>query len=407
MRRIRGGRKAAIVFLAGTALVSTSLGLVGGIPAHAAGVNTATVVVGAIASEEGSTNTTQDVPNALSRWQTYVNSTGGIGGHHVKVIVMNDNNDPALSLTEAQTLVNQDHAVAILDQSSADQAFEKFVDSRNIPVISENESAGTFTYLSDKNYFADGTTVLAILWGTLQAARSQGAHNFGIVYCTDVSACAQAVPVLKGDAKALGMVVGYTAGASDSAPDYTAQCEAAQQAGVQALFPAGVGVTRMADDCARQGYHPIWIGSEGTINATAAADPNLNGAISDQQGFPWFINTTKATKLFHQVMGSYLAHAESPGALAADWTGAQMFGRALQLGVALTPRQPVTAHTIYDGLYAFHGETLGGITSPLTFSRTMPNQVNCWFLVGVHNKRYYAPRGLTPQCEPASASSSS
>ena len=402
MRGIRGGRKAAIAFLAGTALVGTSTGLIGALPASA---KPATVVVGAIATEEGGTNTTQDVPNVLNLWQNYINKTGGIGGHPVKVIVMNDNNDPARALADVETMVQQDHAVAILDNSSTNSSFEKYVDSHKIPVISLNQSASSFTYQSDPDYFPDGTTVLAILYGQLQAARSQGAHDFGVVYCTDIAACAEAVPIWKSDAKALGMELGYLEGASDEAPDYTAQCEGAQQNGVQALFPAGVTVTRIADDCARQGYHPIWIGSQGTINSAAAADPNLNGAISDEQGFPWFITTTKATKLFHQVVGAYLPKAESPGTVTATWTGAQMFGRALQLGAALTPRQPVTTKTILNGLYAFHGETLGGITSPLTFAPGKPASVNCWFLVGVRNKGYYAPRGMTPQCEPASASS--
>jgi branched-chain amino acid transport system substrate-binding protein len=385
---------------------ATCVGVVGSgaVAAHAASTES-TVVVGADITETGGDSTTHDAAKTLATWETYINASGGLDGHPVKVISADDRNDPATALSNVTGFIQNDHAVAILDQSSEDSAFASFAASAKVPVISLNESGGTFTYQTNPDFFADGATVEAILYGQEAAAKQQGATNFGIVYCTDVSACAQAVPLWKADASSVGIKLGYLAGASDSAPNYTAQCLAAKEAGVNAMFPAGIPSNSLADDCAQQNFHPIWIGSEGTINARSAADPNLNGAVSDQESFPWFLDDTPATKVFHKYMGSYIPKAESPAVVSASWTGGQMFAKAVELGLASDTKAKVTANTVLTGLYAFHDETLGGLAPPLTFTAGKPTAVNCWFLTKVHKGTYIAPLGMKPQCETKAASS--
>jgi branched-chain amino acid transport system substrate-binding protein len=384
---------------------ATFIGVIGtgAVAAHAA--TKSTIVVGADITETGGDSTTHDAAKTLATWETYINHTGGIDGHPVKVISADDRNDPATALANVTGFIQNDHAVAILDQSSEDSAFASFASSAKVPVISLNEAGGTFTYQTNPDFFPDGATVEAILYGQEAAAKQQGATNFGVIYCTDVSACAEAVPLWKADASGVGIKLGYLAGASDSAPNYTAQCLAAKQAGVNALFPAGIPANTLADDCAQQNYHPIWIGSEGTINARSAADPNLNGAISDQQSFPWFLSTTPATKLFHKYLNSYLPHAESPAVVSASWTGGQMFAKAVKLGLGSSGSSKVTSSTVLAGLYDFNNQTLGGLAPPLSFTAGKPSSVNCWFLIKVHKGAYTAPLGMKPQCETASSSS--
>jgi branched-chain amino acid transport system substrate-binding protein len=394
---VRGTRGLRVGLFGVVLAGAMSIGVLGAASTAQAASSKSTIVVGADVTESGGDSTTMDSPKTLAAWEKYINSTGGIDG---------DRNDPATALANVTGFIENDHAVAILDQSSEDSAFASYVVSAKVPVISLNEAGGTFTYLSNADFFADGATVLAILYGTEEAAKSQGATNFGVIYCTDVSACAQAIPVMKGDASSVGIKIGYVAGASNSAPNYTAQCLAAKQAGVNALFPAGVPTNTLADDCAQQGYHPIWIGSEGTINARSAADPNLNGAVSDQESFPWFLSTTPATKLFHKYLNSYLPHAESPAVVSADWTGAQMFAKAVELGLKSGAKK-VTSATVLAGLYAFHGQTLGGLAPPLTFTPGKPTAINCWFITKVKKGSYTAPLGMTPQCENPSSGSAS
>jgi branched-chain amino acid transport system substrate-binding protein len=404
--RLTGGTGVRLLGALGLLVAgSISIGVAG---TASASTSKSTIVVGADITETGGDSTTHDAATTLATWEKYINSTGGIDGHQVKVISADDRNDPATALANVQGFIQNDHAVAILDQSSEDSAFASYVGSAKIPVISLNEAGGTFTYQTNPDFFADGATVEAILYGQEAAAKSEGATNFGVVYCTDVSACAQAVPLWKADASSLGLKLGYLAGASDAAPNYTAQCLAAKQAGVNAMFAAGVPTNTLADDCAQQGYKPLWVGSEGTINARSAKDPNLEGAVSDQQSFPWFLDSTPATKEFHKYMGSYLGKAESPAVVSASWTGAQMFAEAVKEGLAAGGSSTaVTSSTVLSGLYAFHNQTMGGLAPPLTFTQGQPTAVNCWFLTKVKHGTYTAPLGMKPQCEKVSSSSSS
>jgi branched-chain amino acid transport system substrate-binding protein len=127
-------------------------------------------------------------------------------------------------------------------------------------------------------------------------------------------------------------------------------------------------------------------------------DPNLNGAVQNQQGFPWMLNSTPALKLFHQVEGKALAEAESPAAVSAGWTGLQLLTAALNHGVSATP----TAQDVLSGLYALHGATLGGLSaSPLTFTPGSPTTEHCYFVVAIKNKKWTAPFGMKTQCSPA------
>jgi len=70
-----------------------------------------------------------------------VNDHGGINGHPVQVIVENDQYNASLALQAAKDLIQNKHAIAILDNSFVDQAFESYVDAQKVPVIPTTQSA--------------------------------------------------------------------------------------------------------------------------------------------------------------------------------------------------------------------------------------------------------------------------
>jgi branched-chain amino acid transport system substrate-binding protein len=227
-------------------------------------------------------------------------------------------------------------------------------------------------------------------------AAKAGGKVFGGVYCTEVPQCKTAVAIWKADAPKVGMKFGVAIGAASQSPNYTAQCLALKEAGVDAVFPI-VSPTQEADDCARQGYHPIYIGSQGTLLYKYAKDPNLNGAYQNQTGFPWMLNTTPALQEFHAALDPVLASADNPAGVAASWTGLKMLQKALT-NVSATP----SAQDVYNGLYAMHSETLGGLAAtPLTFTQGKPTTQRCYFVTQIKNGQWTAPYGMTPQCEPS------
>jgi branched-chain amino acid transport system substrate-binding protein len=354
-------------------------------------------VVGVIADESsGPTGlASQDVPKLMAAWESYINAHGGINGHPVKYINEDDATNPAKAAVAVRTLIN-DHVVAIMDNSAINSTWAATAASAHVPVLSLNESASGDTYEANPDFFGDGTTVLGILWGHTAMAAKAGGKVFGGVYCTEVPQCKTAVAIWQEDAPKVGMKFGLALGAASTAPNYTAQCVALKSAGVDAVFPI-VAPTQEADNCAQQGYHPIYIGSQGTLLYKYASDPNLNGAYQNQTGFPWMLDNTPALQEFHAAEGTVLATADNPAGISAGWTGLMMLDTALA-NVSDTP----TAQDVYAGLFAMHDQTLGGLSaSPLTFVQGRPNTQRCYFVTQIENGQWTAPYGMTPQCEPA------
>jgi branched-chain amino acid transport system substrate-binding protein len=369
--------------------------------ASTAAATGATLNVGEVCTcSAGAAGTTHDVPNAVTAWAAYVNSHGGVNGHPVKIYYEDDVDDPAKSITEVHQMVSGDHVVALLDASSQDASWVSYVTAQKVPVISLNQAADGFQFISQPDFFANGTTVITILWGQLKAASEAGAKTYGFVYCTEAPACAQAAPATKALAPSIPIQVTYVAKASNSQPDYTAVCLGAKQAPAAALFPAGVAPNRVADDCARQGYKPVWITSQGTINANDIQDPNLSTATGDLQDFPWMLNTSPAQRLFHQVEDPVLAKAQSAANVDFAYVGGILFQTAAAAGITASNNSP-SAQDILNGLYTIKNNTLDGLAPALTFLPGKPNPVTCVFLYGVENGKYAATHGDQTFCQTA------
>jgi branched-chain amino acid transport system substrate-binding protein len=77
------------------------------------------------------------------------------------------------------------------------------------------------------------------------------------------------------------------------------------------------------------------------------------------------------------------------------WAAGLLFEAAAQaghLGDNPTPAQ------VLDGLYALKGETLGGLTAPLTFKKGKATSLPCWFYYQVKDGKFTTPFGEHPTC---------
>jgi branched-chain amino acid transport system substrate-binding protein len=335
------------------------------------------VVLGVISDDSGPTGSSTDSEAVAKAWSDYVNGHGGLNGHPVKVIVKDTQSSSANALQAAHDFIENDHVVAIADNTFQNSAYEKYVDGAKVPVIGLNTGAASFPYLSDANFFTPTPNVLTVLKGLPKAASLLGTKKFSFLYCAEVAACQQAVPIVKGGAEAAGMTAPYSAGFSAASPNYTAQCLAAKQAGVDVLFAGGSVPTankRVYDDCAKQGYRPLAAFSVSTISQAVLSDPLIEHLVGVTAVLPWFLNQGEGSALFHTVMDSYLPKATSQPVVAAQWAGLQLFGAAAK-NVGAAP----TATDIYTGLYALKSETLGGLTVPFTFQSGKPVTSGCLF----------------------------
>ena len=379
---------------------------VGGAAAGAASASGTPLRLGVISSDSGASGSTQDQSTTVNRWVSYVNSHGGVNGHPVKLFYFDDTDSAATATQNAQTLVN-DHVVAIMDASQTGAAYAPVADAAHVPVISLEGNLSAPSYTKDANLFATSDTVPTLFWNIAKTPALAHEKKLGLLYCSEVAACAQLVPAVTAFAKPLGVTIAYSAGFSGSAPNYTALCLAAKQAGVDSLAPVGPVVAanqRVIDDCAKQGYYPVPQFDGVAIGPTFTSDP----AIKKFQGFtntiPWYVHNS-STKTIDNVMGSYLPHALVVARVFDDWAGLQVFAAAAnKIPASATP----TADDIYTGLYSLHNFTAGGMTVPLTYHKGQPTPILCTFEIGYKNGphgQYYLPEGLKPVCEPASAAS--
>ena len=288
------------------------------------------LVLGIISTDSGASGTTADNPTTVHDWANYVNSHGGINGHPVKIDYFNDADNSATSIQDATTLIQDDHVIAIGDAGQTGTSFASVADAAHVPVISLIGSQSSPGYLKDPNLFADSMTVATEFWAIAEIPHLSGETNNALLYCSEVAACAQVVPAVTADANPLGVKIVYSAGMSASAPNYTAICLAAKQAGansISPISPSTAAVLRVLDNCAAQGYHPLPSVGVSVLGSQLLNDPNVMSFWSYTGVTPFFVKDS-ATKTIDTVMGGYLPHAVSKQIVFADWAGLQLFAKA-------------------------------------------------------------------------------
>jgi branched-chain amino acid transport system substrate-binding protein len=341
-----------------------------------------------------------DAPAAVAGWEKYIACQGGISGHSVSITYLNDQSNPAVSVQDAKTLIN-DHVVAIMDNSTLDQGWEKIVDAAHIPVLSMMASIADLAYTTDPNFYANQNVgIPAGQWGIAKAASMSGKTKLGLLYCTEVPTCATLPKLLLPLGKEAGMTLVYSAPFSQSQPNYTALCLAARDKGVQVFSPIGTPqeMREVYIDCAQQGYYPVatFVGQGLGANyaSYSAQIPVIYGALGT---IPWFVHNA-SDKAFFQYLDSYINSSgfvqtgATPSGLLGDWVGLQMFAAAAK-NVGANP----TAADITNGLLAFRGNTIGGLTMPLTFTKGHLRG-NCEFVFSIIHGKPGLPNGLKPVC---------
>lgn len=353
--------------------------------------------VSALASSNGAA-----VPG-FEAWAHYVNAHGGINGHPVNVIVKNDNLSPITALQETQNLVTQDHVVAIAQNSDVDDAITPYVDKVHMPVVGLGASA-TQSY-TNWDFFAPGQTNDSSAFSSVLAAKQIGAKKIGIMYCVEAAVCSSTIPQERQIAQKEGVDLAYVAGISASAPNYTAECLAAKQAGVQALSVAdGASVTeKVAMDCVEQGYHPRFIEGDGGITLAFASAPGLsNGTIAPETDIPMLAKTPGTEEMFAAFKkyepGQLLGNPSYNELAVTAWVDGLLIQAAAKAG-HLGVNGPPTTTELYNGLYSLHGVTLDGMSPPLTFKRGVPNPVDCWYTMETVHGHFETPYGLGVKCE--------
>ena len=382
------------------AAASSSASASGTQSASAAAAAGSPITVGVECSCSGAFGTTVAVGyTLLQAWQKSVNAAGGLNGHPVQLIEKNNDSNPATALTDAQALV-ADKVTVIFDLDILDSLWEKTASAAKIPVIGGNFSSPA--YYTDPNWYPSGQTNDSITYSVAAVAKQAGATNLADFYCAESAQCQQSVPLIKAAGQSVGVPVVYSASIAATAPNYTAQCVAAKQAGVKAIFIGDsiAVIDRVATDCNQQGYDPIYV-TEGTgFQNMALTTPGLeNNLWSSYPILPYF-STASAVTSMNTVLDKYYPGATQDTLTwsefaAQAWTGALLLAQAVK-NADVTPSTAVSSATITDGLNKVSDDTLGGFSPPLTFTGGK-HSVDCWYTGRVQSGKAVQVGGLS--CE--------
>jgi branched-chain amino acid transport system substrate-binding protein len=369
------------------------------------------LVIGTIISQttpEGNSDLGQKTVNAWVKW---TNAHGGIAGHPVVDYFVDDKSDPATGVAAVKDLVENKHVIAIVgSNSTTEQNWATYVLQKRIPVI--NSELIDALWFTNPMFYPLGGTVVTNIWGQMKAASVAGAKKIGIVLCTDVAACAQAQPLFKADAMSVGLDPVVNTLASDLAPSYTPQCLQLKEAGAQAVAAFVTNAAGFARDCARQGLKPIYINSGmGPTLSLIKTNPLLGNTVGSTPNFPCLQAPSPSVPFSEDFANAIKQYAPTlaPGGseystisdvVCSAWVGGEGFAKAIE-NANVAPSATATNEDVIRGLSMFKGETLGGLTVPVTLSDgTKPNPQNpCIFLYKWAGQNFQAvPKPFVPTC---------
>jgi branched-chain amino acid transport system substrate-binding protein len=124
------------------------------------------------------------------------------------------------------------------------------------------------------------------------------------------------------------------------------------------------------------------------------SDPNLDGLVGASTTFPWFLTSGPAAA-YGEAMATYARNVVPSGATADVWSS----GVLMQQASRSLPPGTVASSDVLNGLYALHGDTLGGLAPPLTFRRGQPApDMTCYLAISLQGGRFVAPGGFNYTC---------
>ena len=364
------------------------------------------IVVGSVGTQSGIVGgALVDGVRAVQAWSQWVNGRGGVRStercHPVRVIVADDGADPARHRAAIQDLVERRGVVAFVHNTApvSGQSSTAYLEQRRVPVIGED--GGAQWYYQSPMFFPQATAADPLLYSGLQVpaivAVPAGLTRLGSVTCQEAQYCTNADREWSGStAREVGFQPVYRSRASLAQPSYTAECLSALNSNVKVLAVVldGNGVERLARGCAMQGFRPTYTFAAGSVADRMKDNPDLDGALITLQVAPWFATELPAIAEYHAAMK---AAGLTPNASSIiGWTSGKLFEAA----VRHLPSAPTSA-AVLEGLWSIGGDTLGGLTHPLTFHRdaTAP-PVSCGFLIKIESRRFTAPLGTRIICRP-------
>jgi branched-chain amino acid transport system substrate-binding protein len=326
------------------------------------------LVFGSFGVEAGPLGTISGpAPPAIRAWVADVNSRGGLGGHPVRVIMVDDGGDPARAQSAVRQMVEKDRVIAMLYPYAIGTLVPvlPYLEEKGIPVLGQM-GAETLADYSAAVFQPFMAADKGTAWGFVKAVLAQTEkRKLGIFWCREVAACQLVKDGIKKITPFEGVQVVYDTQISFAQPDYTAEVLGAQRAGVEVLitFADIATVNRVGQSAHRQNYRPVLSATHNMQHRDVFAyQADLDGLLSYSRIPPY--DSPKMAD-YRRAMATY-----QPKAPLAELGGAgYVMGKLLEVKIAPLLDDDPTPAELTEAMYSLHGETLGGILPPITFPR--------------------------------------
>ncbi len=354
------------------------------------------LVVGSVGQTSGVVGTAfAPAIKAAQAWVAATNAKGGLSCHRVEYLVADDGGDPARQLALVRQLVEQKGVVAMLGPTASltARASQAYLTSKRIPVI--GGVAGPWAYESPMFFPASApVSGPGLVHGTAEYLRGKGLRKVGVITCSESADCSSVGGDFDRVGRSVGLQVVYNTRASALQPDYTSVCQAAQQAGAEAIVSimGASSLTRLGQSCARVAYHPVQVTPEAAAQLEHASDPNVAPLGVIMPVAPWTATGPEMTR-FRDALQRYAPGVAPNPSSIQGWVWARLLEAAGQRLAA------PTSAALLDGLYALRDDDLGGLTVPLRFTpgkAAAPS--TCWWIVEGDDGRWASPSGGRRSC---------
>jgi branched-chain amino acid transport system substrate-binding protein len=338
-------------------------------------------------------------PQAVRSYVDHLNATGGINGHLVQLTVIDDGGDPARHRAAVQQLINNG-VVAFVGNSETltGRASIDLLEKYRVPVIGSD--TGSPHYYDSAMYFPEASNgnpkFFSDLAATADYAKGHGITKIATLTCTEAQSCGDADGIYASRAAQFGLQVVSRSRVSIAQPDFTAECLAAKNAGAQFLLTVldPPSISRLAQSCVRLGFRPPF--GLSTSSPTVATDPNVSVAVFGSGVFPWVLGDTPARVEYHAVFSTF-PNAVFDNISAGGWASAAIFTLAARHTIG--PNDTPSSKLVLNGLWGLNGETMGGLTAPLTYRRDQPPpQVACFFPMITAGGKWVSSNGGQYEC---------
>jgi branched-chain amino acid transport system substrate-binding protein len=341
---------------------------------------------------------------ALAAWAQAVNARGGLACHPVVLYSVDDGSDPAKAASLIQDLVTNKGVQALVGvfDALAFQGIVSGVEKAKLPVVGGDGI--DFAWNTDPYLFPVGAGNLGVIRGAIRQTVASGKLNAGLLYCVEASVCTSIAKILPDEVAKAGAKLTYSSAISLTQTDFTAQCQNAKNAGVQALGMAmdGASIGRVARSCASINYHPQFVTNGLVLSAANGADPDVRAdSLSSASAVaPWMLDDNAGQREYHAAMARYAPNALADGPSITAWASGKLLEAAIAGLGAKARATPITTADILAGLGTIHQQTLGGLTPPITFSLGQKSAplIECVFFELLTDKGWTA-RDSKPVCK--------